>query len=185
VTLGDKLRKVAALSPKREWKRRPEILLFSGVVQPLHEVCPREILGRKWWDQTRKESYKSTNYHCVACGVHKSVAAYHKWLEGHERYEVDYVRGIQTYLDTQPLCHFCHSYCHLGRLKALLDRGEIYHAKFVDIVQHGDRVLAEAGLTKIVYNGAMAPWSKWRLILFGKKHRPKYRSLKAWEKAHR
>lgn len=166
----------------------PELLLAPNIPKPLHGVAPREILGATWWNATRREAQKLTNYHCLACGVPKALARYHQWLEGHEVYEINYELGRAKYLRTVPLCHFCHNSIHDGRLKALLDKGEIHHAKYVAIIQHRDRVLAEAGLSRSAKTDnqlqKVAEWSKWRLLLFGKKYKPLYRSFDEWRQAH-
>jgi len=173
--------RVKALS----WEQRPEVLLSGNIPQPLHGVNPRSILGSKWWNETRKAAYKSTFYHCVACGVAKGDARFRQWLEGHELYEVDYLKGHMYYVETVPLCHCCHNYIHSGRLQSLLDKGEISHQKYVAIIQHGDSVLAQAGLSRLPpYPGPFALWKDWRLVLFGKKYKPLYKSLEEWEKAH-
>lgn len=173
---------------KALWRRRPEILLCPNIPQPLHGIAPRVILGSKWWDATRKAAYRSTRYHCIACGVHKYRAKYHQWLEGHELYLTDYRKGRLTYLETVPLCHFCHNFIHDGRLMMLLRNGEIHHAKYAAILQHGRKVLDEAGLRKesrkqreeaimeMIQNGEMAPWEEWRLVLFGKEYLPRRKS---------
>ncbi len=132
----------------RSWHRRPEILLCPNIPKPMHGLAPRVIMGSSWWDKTRKEAYASTNRRCMACGVHKYKAKARKWLEGHELYQTDYRLGRLTYLETVPLCHFCHNYIHDGRLQMLLERGQIHHQKYAAIIQHGNRVLAEANLCK-------------------------------------
>lgn len=189
--LADKLREHIKALPKPAWKRRPEILLCPNVPKPMHGVAPRVILGDKWWNTTRQAAYRSTNYHCVACGVYKYDARSRQWLEGHELYQIDYARGRMLYLETVPLCHFCHAYIHDGRLQHLLERGEIHQAKYIAIIQHGDRVLRDAGLIKpshfdrdyIIVNGVLAPWHRWRLILNGKQYPPKFKTPEAWKAA--
>ena len=149
----------------------------------MHGVAPRNVLGASWWDATRRAAYRSTAFHCAACGVWKGAAEYHRWLEGHELYEIDYPLGRMTYLETVPLCHFCHSYTHSGRLQALLERGEIHHAKYAAVMQHGDRVLTEAGLKfPAPYSGAVADWADWRLVLNGIEYPPKYPTFEDWRK---
>ncbi len=167
------------------WSRRPEVLLCPTVPKPLHQVNPRSILGGPWWNKTRKEAYASTNQHCLACGVHRSKARWVKWLEGHEYYEVDYLAGRLTYVETLPLCHLCHNFIHSGRLESLFQQGEISAEKYIAVLQHGDRVLRLAGLTKPQpYTGPSVPWLQWRLVLFDKLYPPKFQDEKEWLQAH-
>jgi hypothetical protein len=87
------------------------------------------------------------------------------------------------YVEAVPLCHFCHNYIHQGRLQALLDKHKITQQRFVAIIQHGERVLAKAGLRKPPpYKGPMVEWKKWRLVVNGRMYKPKYPSEKAWTK---
>lgn len=169
---------------KRTWKLRPEILVGPNTPKPMHGVVPREILGTKWWNATRKAAYASTDQHCVACGLHKLVSKGRQWLEAHEVYEIDYLEGKMSYVETVPLCHYCHNYVHDGRLQALLDQGKIQHAKYVAIIQHGDRIIKAAGLVRARYSGPFADWSDWRLLLEGKEYPPKFKTFEDWIKAH-
>ena len=169
----------------REWKPRPEILLCPNTPRPMHGVVPRELLGPKWWNATRREAYRSTNYHCVACEVSKYNAKARKWLEGHEVYTVNYLKGTWTYIETVPLCHYCHNYIHGGRMLALLQKGQMNQGKYAGVIQHGDKVLSQAGLDRFPpYPGPFAAWSKWRLLLKGKKYPPKFKTEFQWEQAH-
>lgn len=170
-----------ATEPLPVEERRPEVLLLPNIPKPLHGVAPREILGRKWWDAARKAAYESTGQRCIACGVHKSQAKSRKWVEGHEEYDTDYLLGRLTYLRTIPLCHFCHNFIHSGRLQALLDRGEVHQAKYVGIIQHGERILAEAGLSRPdPYEGPIADWGDWRLVIDGKEYPGKFKTFEEW-----
>lgn len=171
---------------------RPEILLCPNVPKPMHGVAPRVILGENWWNETRKKAYEASHYRCVTCGVLKTRAKYHQWLEGHEIYDIDYARGRMVYFETVALCHFCHNYIHDGRLNFLLAKGKVHHAKYNAIIQHGDAVLALAGLSRRSFEereleamdlerqGKIAPWAKWRLVLNGKLYPPKYKSFREW-----
>ena len=193
--LKQSIRKVWNKKPKL-LKTRPEILLCSNIPQPMHGVAPRVILGEKWWNATRQAAYKSTAYRCLACGVSKQDAKMHHWLEGHELYKIDYKKGLMRYVETVPLCHYCHTYIHDGRLNALLEQGRIHHAKFVAIMKHGDAVLAKAGLSRPLIRdrddaiidgmlaGEVAPWNKWRLVIKGKRYPPRYKTLNDWRKAY-
>ncbi len=166
------------------WQVRPELLLLPQIPKPMHSVAPREILGGKWWDATRKTAYASTAHHCAACGVWKHEAKLRQWLEGHEVYQTDYVRGRLTYLETVPLCHCCHAFIHIGRLEWLLKVGKVPHATYNTILRHGRDVLRTANLTKPEpYNGPVAPWASWRLILNGVEYPPKYPTYEAWLQA--
>ncbi len=190
------LRKLLKGKPiAKTWVCRPEVLLCPNVPKPMHGVAPRVILGAKWWNETRKAAYKSTAYHCIACGVHKSDARGRQWLEGHELYSVNYTLGRLVYLETVPLCHFCHNYIHDGRLTSLLEKGLMHHSKFAEIIKHGDRVLAKAGLNKLSYqereermatmlvNRQIAAWGNWRMLIFGKLYKPKFKTPEEWAAA--
>lgn len=197
MSLGDKLKKAGIKKlPHRKpnpLPLRPEILLHPNIPQPLHGVNPRTIYGQSWWNRERLLTYKSTEFHCLACGVHKSEARSRQWLEAHELYEIDYKKGRATFIEAVPLCHYCHNFIHSGRMQTLLDRGELHHSKFVAIVQHGDRVLRQAGLERkphlereqemlqMMADGLVAEWSKWRLKLKGKLYPPLFESVKEYE----
>ncbi len=101
-------------------------------------------------------------------------------------YDVDYLLGRAVYIETVPLCHFCHGYIHSGRLLMLLEGGEITQSRYINIVQHGDDVLGQAGLLHLkhqVYDGPVADWEDWRLVLNGKEYKPKFKDIHAWNKA--
>ncbi len=193
MSLEDKLKRKGVKLKK--WKRKPEILLCPNIPKPLHGVAPRVIMGAVWWNKTRNVAYKSTGYHCVACGVWKLQAKFRQWLEGHEVYEIDYQKGRATYIETVPLCHACHNYIHDGRLHALLLKKEVAQSKFVAIIQYGDKVLAEAGLkrnshsvreqfyTSMVLNNQAAKWQDWRMVFDGKEYPPKFKTSYQWERA--
>jgi hypothetical protein len=179
--LLDKIKKSLDERPVLAWKLRPEVLLLPQIPKPLHGIAPRVVLGNKWWDQTRQEAYKSTDYHCVACGVHKTEARGPKWLEAHEVYRTDYIIGRLYFIEAVPLCHFCHNSIHQGRLQALLDKHQITQRKFTSIIQHGERVLAGAGLVKPPpYEGRMAEWGSWRLVINRRMYKPKFKCMEDW-----
>ena len=100
----------------------PEILSQPNIPQPLHGLSPRVINGDAWWNATRKEVYARYDYHCIACGVHKTEAQGPKWLEAHEVYDFDYAKGIATVKSIEPLCHYCHNFIHSGRLEAIINK---------------------------------------------------------------
>jgi hypothetical protein len=186
----------------------PELLTHPNIPKPLHGVTPRDILGRKWWDEQRQLAYARYNYHCWAYGVHKSQADYHKWLEGHENYEIDYERGIVTLKEIVALCHACHSFIHSGRLWVQYQRGEVSKAKIQHIYQRGFRLLKQhdlkpfwgtafqwllltgrteqEALKTVVEKGLVpkiarfAEWQEWRLVLAGKEYRSRFKDEEEW-----
>lgn len=168
---------------KALWKLRPEILLHPNIPKPLHTLAPRNILGNRWWNATRKRAYRSTHFHCQACGVPKEKAKYRQWLEGHELYSINYPLGRLVYLETVPLCHFCHNYIHSGRLAYLLSVGSVHQAKYAAIIKHGDAILDEAGLVSTEYKGPVARWENWRLVLFSTEYKPNFDSHEEWKAA--
>ena len=129
-------------------KLRPEILLHPNIPKPLHGVNPRSIMGQEWWDVQRRIAYASTEYHCAACGVHKSEAEYHQWLEAHELYEFDYPKGRLTMIEIVPLCHACHNFIHSGRMTALVDKGEMEESKRKAILKRGNNIFKDAKLKR-------------------------------------
>ena len=182
MSFGKKLVIIRQRRPK--WTVQPRILLCPQVPKPLHGVAPRVVLGNKWWNTTRKEAYRSTNYHCLACGISKHNAAYRQWLEAHEFYEIDYLLGRAEYIHTVPLCHLCHNYIHCGRLQSLLDKRLIPQGKYVAVIQHGNRILLEAKLKKEAYNGPFAEWEDWRMVINGREYPPLYKTPEEWEKVY-
>lgn len=155
----------------------PSILLHPQIPKPMHGMAPRTVLGQAWWNREREAAYQSTNYHCEACGVSKWEAKYHQWLEAHEVYQIDYLNGRMVYERACPLCHFCHNSIHMGRLKALLERGEINHFKYAAIIQHRDSLLLQHQLElPKEYEGPFAPWKSWRLVIRGVKYPPLFQS---------
>jgi len=166
-------------------KIRPEILLCPNVPLPLHGTTPREIKGVRWWNVTRLKAYESTDYHCAACGVHKTKAKYHKWVEAHELYNYNYKIGRATLEEVVPLCYSCHSYIHSGRLEILLNSGYISAAKYNNIILHGDTILKAANLIKLLPPKEVANWEDWRLILDGKEHKGKFNSREEWRKYYK
>lgn len=182
VNFKSKLKKSLEDRPKPDWEARPEVLMLPQIPKPLHGMAPRVILGGKWWNETRYAAYETTDNHCIACKVYKTRARGPKWMEAHEIYRTDYKVGRLYYIEAVPLCHFCHNYIHQGRLQSLLDKHKISLQRFVAIIQHGDRVLAKAGLVKPPeYTGPFVEWSKWRLVLNGKMYGSKFKSFEHWQ----
>ena len=168
---------------QRPFQPDPSLLLHENIPLPLHGLAPRVVLGDSWWREERQKAYKSTDYHCLGCGVHKSKAKGKcLWLEGHEAYDVDYAKGTMTYYKTWPLCHYCHNFIHDGRLAWLLKTKKIPQSKYVAVMQHGEEVLARVGLVRPsreerlqeVLSKLTVEWGDWRLVVFGEEYKPLY-----------
>lgn len=184
LSLADQIKSAKTVAPKVVWKRQSEVLLQPQIPKPMHGLAPRTVLGDKWWTKEKDKACRSTDQHCIACGVYKYNAAYHPWLEAHEQYEISYVLGWMKYLSAIPLCYSCHNFIHCGRMNALLDKGEITLTKHNAIMDHGNRVLESAGLVKPEpYTGPCAAWSCWVLIVNGLEYPPKYQNYAEWLKA--
>lgn len=179
----------------------PEILMHPNIPKPLHEVNPRNIMGQAAWDIVRKEAYASTDYHCIACGVHKSDAKGFQWLEAHEFYNIDYSAGRVEIDRIIPLCHYCHNFIHSGRLSMILGK-EKDEEEVIAILEHGFKVLADAGLSAFYFtvhlahelgaetygvvpsvtpDGETPEWGDWRLVWGGKEYPPKYKTYEEWK----
>lgn len=178
---------------------KPEILMHSNIPKPLHEVNPRNIMGKFKWDKVRQEVYKAAGYCCVACGVEKALAKGHPWLEAHEFYRVDYIRG-KVYIESlEALCHYCHNFIHSGRLSMIMGEQK-EREEVIEILEHGFKILADAGLKANPVAVRLAdevgankfgvkayemvisnvPWGDWRLVWEGKEYSPKYPTQEAW-----
>jgi len=170
---------------KAIWQREPKVLLHPQIPKPMHGIAPRVVLGEEWWDQERRKAYASTNYHCVACGVHKTQALEHQWLEGHEYYTIDYAFGRMRYHFAVPLCHYCHNYIHQGRMEMLLEDKQMTQLKYDSIIHHGNKILRAAKLKKPKpYNGPCAKWADWRLVVYGVEYPPLIKSYTEWMKKY-
>lgn len=159
------------------------LLLHPQIPKPLHLVNPRAILGDRWWQQVRKLVYARAGFRCEACGVHKSEAKFHQWLEAHEVYQIDYAAGRARFLYLVALCHACHNYIHQGRMVNLVALGKFPESKQRIILAHGERVLRAAGLNpddKEPRVREIARWADWRLIIGDREHPPKLASYEEW-----
>jgi len=134
---------------------RPEILTHPNLPKPLHGLNPRTIMGQEWWNIERQKAYASTNYCCAACGVHKSKAKKHKWLEAHEYHTIDYQTGICEIMEIVPLCHYCHNFIHSGRLEMIIYK-EKSKEEVVEILEHGFKILSQNNLKCFKYTYSLA-----------------------------
>lgn len=181
-SLESQLNAALASIGKVVWTRRPEILLCPNIPKPMHGLAPRTVLGRTWWDKVRMAAYASTDYHCIACGVPKHKAKMVKHLEGHEVYTIDYPLGRMEYVETVPLCNFCHSGIHSGRLRWLVRNGTMTQRQVNEIMSHYEHIITESGLKRPEpYEGFAADWSDWRLVIEGREYPSLFKSATEYE----
>jgi hypothetical protein len=163
----------------------PSILQHPNIPKPLHGTAPRVIKGKDWWDTQRQAAYAASDYCCAACGVHKSQAQYHKWLEAHEVYRFDYPNGRAYYLGAVALCHACHNFIHSGRMEMMVRRGEMADSKRQAILKHGKKVLMDgfrAGkVCPVQTPESIAQWQDWRLVLEGQEYPGRFRDYQDWQ----
>ena len=181
---------------------KPEILTHPNIPKPLHGLNPRAIKGQTWWDVTRQEVYKTTDYHCAACGVHKTQAKGNKkWLEAHEYYDIDYENGIAIVKDIVPLCNYCHKFIHSGFLYVEVQKGHMSKNEAITILERGFKILREnnlkafygtidiadrlgantTGIKSYTPTDSGVVWSDWRLMFDGKKHKPLFNNYEEWK----
>ena len=139
----------------------PTILLDSGPPSALYGVNPRLILGKDWWDRTRKKAYKDFMGCCAACGASRVI------LQGHEMYEVN-KRKSEVYLkDVVPLCTDCHSFVHQDIHRSMLAHGEITTEEVRRILARGNAILKKAGIrcNRRNPNSKTIKNEDWRLVI--------------------
>ena len=178
----------------------PEILTQPNVPKPMHGLNPRTLLGQEWWDRTRFAAQKRTGYRCAACGVHKTAAKGHQWLEGHEAWNIDYKTGRCEVTRIEPLCHYCHNFIHSGRLSMIMGRDKT-ESEVVEILEHGFAILAEhklkcfGGTLALAYSlkcqtyrvreypspSRIAAWGDFILVLDGVEYQSKFATYAQWE----
>lgn len=143
---------------------------------PLTGVNPRSIMGESEWRKVKQKVYRKFNYHCECCGIHKSKAKIHQWLEAHEQYRCDYSLGKCELLDIQPLCYCCHHFLHRKRLKAQLNFGMISKEHYATVIEHGISLCQRFNLKLQVEPQQQAKWEDWRLIYNNLAYRPLFDS---------
>lgn len=176
-----------------------DILCQPHVPKPLHGLNPRTILGNEWWCKVRKKAQELNKYRCFSCGIHKSKAKLHKWLEGHEIWNIDYHTGRCEVIGIASLCHYCHNFIHTGRLHALIMNGDISIDLGIDILQHGFDLLKDKNIKVFEYTYYMAielgvdiydikfykvyddcEWSDYHMVLANKIYRSKFETYEEW-----
>ncbi len=133
-------------SMTRPLRTDASVLLHPNIPRGMSWLNPRSVLGQEWWDTERHLAEQMNNYCCLACGVHRSDAMVHQWIEGHEQYTFDYKIRQAVYVGTIPLCHCCHMFIHCGRMFSLLSAAKIKDEYYIVVMRHGLSVLHAAGL---------------------------------------
>jgi len=191
---------------------RPELLTSPQIPKPLHGVNPRTILGQVWWDYERQAAYKTKDYHCWACGIHKTEALYRQHLEAHEDYDINWKTGEVKLREIVALCHSCHNFVHSGRLLWLYKSGQIDRSQIECILHHGFSVCQWGGVTPFIgayvtegqVNGMsegealkfgrekggweppamIAAWEQWHLVIDDKIYPTPYKDINEWREKY-
>lgn len=167
---------------------RPELLFHPPIPAPLHGVNPRTVMGKKEWDFVRREVYAVNNDCCWVCGVHRTAAAEKRWLEAHEIYDIDYKKGRMTLREIVALCHYCHNYVHIARLRTLVANRKMQKKKLARVLAHGDAILRKHNpkpwfstkkLAK-AFEKSKVKWNDWKLVYDGKEYGPKFPTPDMW-----
>lgn len=172
---------------RNQWKPRPELLLHPTIPIPLWDITPKTVLGNAWFQSERRKVFMQSGQRCDACAISKEKAEYHKWLEGHECYDINYSAGTSTFTEIVGLCHSCHNYIHQGRMRSLAKQGWFSESKLQNVLHHGRNVLALARIDpdlKKESNDSCATWWRWRLIIHGVEYKPFYRSYDELKKRY-
>lgn len=190
--------KVSKLKPL---ELKPELLTQPNIPKPLHGLSPRTIMGRYKWDLLRVEIYKKYHNRCIVCGVSKLSAKRYKRLEAHENWDINYTTGICAVKSIEPLCNFCHSFIHSGKLTMDLQEKRISLAMYKDILKQGFSILGKnhlscfpstLGLAKLVgiktnvksYTLKVNPdleWADYRVKFNNKLYKPLFKNMLDWE----
>jgi hypothetical protein len=207
--------KLMERKPVAQYVFRPELLTHPNIPKPLHGLNPRSLLGKEWWDVHRQEAYAKYDYHCWACGTHKSQAEIHQWLEGHESYEYDYKVGSATLKEIVALCYSCHNFIHSGWLFMQAKSGKIDRPTAAHIIDRGigicehhklvpfratymirellwgtypvdvDRMIAGKGYVPPDAEDYGVRWKDWHLVIDGKRYYSNFANYDEWDAFYR
>ncbi len=119
---------------------RPELLAHPNIPRPMQSLNPRSIKGASWWNDARETAYVRYNYRCWACGTPKEGALFHRWLEAHESYKIDYEKGRMELDEIVALCPACHEFIHCGRLWHIYSKGEISRDHITLVIDRGLKI---------------------------------------------
>lgn len=129
----------------------PELLAAPNIIKPLHGLNPRTIMWPVLWDRVRHKASADNKHHCMWCWVYQSNARYKKYLEAHEWYDIDFATHTYRLRQIVPLCNSCHMFIHSGLLSIMANNGTIAKRRETAILDHGNRILREAGINKMEY----------------------------------
>lgn len=118
------------------------LLTMPNVPLPLHSLPPREIMGKKEWDELRHATYEAAGDRCEICGQQlsnnpKDIYPLH---HAHEVYSYDYKTYTATFVRCVCLCPTCHSgFIHSGRALTCYQKHEPFwdNARMLSIAEHG------------------------------------------------
>lgn len=184
---------------------QPQLLLHPNIPKPLHGVAPRIIKGNEWWNLQRKIAYLKNDYNCWACGVNKENAKYHKWLEAHEIYHINYLIGEVKFIGICALCHCCHNFIHSGKLLHMFNKKQIDLEKISYILEYGFNILINnkmkinpfalmvalkvnkmlfkkfKGYDVCNYGLCLAKWNDWYMLIDNKKYKGNFKTFDEWK----
>ena len=96
------------------------LLTMPNIPRPLHELCPRNIMGEKAWEQYRLDCIKHAKYVCEICGRKLTYGA-----QSHELYTYSYLTGTAVFQRCVCLFGTCHAGMHSGLSVTQFKNGEI------------------------------------------------------------
>lgn len=114
------------------------LLTMPNIPKPLHELCPRNIMGEQGWKQYRLNCIKHAKYVCEICGKKLTYGA-----KSHELYTYSYLTGTAVFQRCVCLCSTCHDGIHSGHSITRFKRGEISKEHLLAIIENAFRIIWE------------------------------------------
>lgn len=114
------------------------LLTMPNIPRPLHELCPRNIMGEKAWEQYRLNCINHAKYVCEICGKQLTYGA-----QSHELYTYSYLTGTAVFQRCVCLCGTCHAGIHSGRSVTRFKNGEISKERLLEIIENAFRIVWE------------------------------------------
>lgn len=143
--------------------RRPDILRADPIPIHAYGLNPRSLFGERWWNIERKQAYVENNHYCWACGGYSGDDPMRPWLEGHERYWIDWENRLLFYFETAGVCVSCHMFIHNGKLFNQAWNGELSKEEVRKIIEpriqllNGERIPFFIRATKYFLEGYTTP----------------------------